>query len=296
MSMMQAPFPPKSENPLMSYMRNPKIYIRLPSNGLYWEDGSLEKSEDGTYPVFSMTAKDELTMKTPDALLNGQAVVDVIQSCMPNIKDAWKTPTIDIDAILVAIRMATYGEILEVSHTVPNTEETVSHQIDLRILLDQLTNKNDWIEAIQCNAYITCYVRPLTYRHMSNSSLRTFEAQRLIQSASNNEYTEEQKLELYNQSVSMISDLTIDIIADSIVAIETPDTIVRDAGFIKEFLENTDSEIYQKIQDHISNLRESQGLQPVTVQSTEDLIELGAPETYQVPITLDNSDFFVRGS
>ena len=31
---------------------------------------------------------DEITFKTPDALLNGQATVDVIQSCIPNIKDA----------------------------------------------------------------------------------------------------------------------------------------------------------------------------------------------------------------
>ena len=32
-----------------------------------------------------MTAKDEMMFKTPDALLNGQATVDVIQSCIPAI-------------------------------------------------------------------------------------------------------------------------------------------------------------------------------------------------------------------
>lgn len=293
MQTIQAATPP---NPLMNYMRSPKIYIRLPSNGAYWPEGSIEYPLDGLFPIYSMTAKDELTFKTPDALLNGQAVVDVIQSCVPNIKDAWSTPTIDIDSLLIAIRLATYGEILEVSHTVPNTEEVVEHQIDLRMLLDQLADRSQWEEAVQCNEHITCFLRPLTYRHMSRVSLKTFEAQRLIQSANNEDFDEEQRMDLYNQGVGIVSDLTIDVIVDSISSIETPDTVVNDPDFIREFLENADTNIYQKIQHHIGKLRDTQGLQPVTVVSTEELIEMGAPETYQVPITLDNSDFFVQSS
>ena len=91
-------------NPLSMFMRQPKIYIKLPSGGLFWPNGSLELSETGEYPVYSMTAKDELMLKVPDALMNGQAIVDVIQHCVPNVKNAWKIPTIDLDIILIAIR------------------------------------------------------------------------------------------------------------------------------------------------------------------------------------------------
>ena len=38
-------------------------------------------------PVSPMTAMDEIKFKTPDALMNGQGVVDVIQSCIPDIKN-----------------------------------------------------------------------------------------------------------------------------------------------------------------------------------------------------------------
>lgn len=293
MQTIQAATPP---NPLMNYMRSPKIYIRLPSNGAYWPSGSIVLPEDGSIPVYSMTAKDELIFKTPDALLNGQAVVDVIQSCIPSIKDAWQTPTIDIDTLLVAIRIATYGEILEVTHTVPNTDETVSHQIDLRILLDQLASSSEWNEVVECNEFVTCFIRPLTYKHMSNVSLKTFEAQRLIQSANTDEYDEEQKMDLYNQSMNLMSNLNIDVIVESIGAIETPETVVTDKKFIKEFVDNADSEIYQKIQNHIGKMRDTLGLQPVTIESTEELIEMGAPASYKIPITMDNSDFFVRRS
>ena len=104
-----------NDNPLAKHFRQPKLYIQFPSKGNFYPDGSLEETETGDYPIFAMTAKDELTIKTPDALLNGQATVSVIQSCVPNIKNAWHVPSIDVDAILIAIRIATYGEKMDLT-------------------------------------------------------------------------------------------------------------------------------------------------------------------------------------
>lgn len=77
----------KNTNPLQKYFRQPKIYLSLPSNGKYYPAGSLEISETGEYPVFPMTARDEIMIKTPDALLNGEATVAVIKSCIPLLKN-----------------------------------------------------------------------------------------------------------------------------------------------------------------------------------------------------------------
>ena len=101
------------QNPLTKYFRQPKVYVTLPSKGSHYAPGAIDMPENGELPVFAMTAKDELTMKTPDALLNGAATVNVIKSCIPDIIDPWQMPSIDLDAVLVAIRIATYGEILE---------------------------------------------------------------------------------------------------------------------------------------------------------------------------------------
>jgi len=68
-----------SHNPLKKYFRQPKIYISLPSQGKFYPDGSIEMTENGELPVYSMTAKDEMIIKTPDALLNGSSTVEVIQ-------------------------------------------------------------------------------------------------------------------------------------------------------------------------------------------------------------------------
>lgn len=286
----------KKANPLASFMRQPKIYIGLPSNGAYWEKGSIDIPDNRELAVFSMTAKDELAFKTPDALMNGQAVVDVIQSCIPSIKDAWKLPNIDLDMILIAIRIATYGEMMELTHTVPNTTEELTYQLDLRTVLDQLTNGVRWEEVVEINEQLTCFVRPLTYKHVTMTGLKTFETQRLMQAINDESLSEERKLEIYNESFSKMTALTIDLISESIVAIKTPDALVEDSKFIKEFIQNADKEVYQKIQKHLDEMKKTVGIKPLTFTSSEEQIAAGAPETYELPITIDNSDFFAKGS
>ena len=280
----------------MQYMRQPKIYIKLPSNGLFWEDGTLNLPENKELPVYSMTAKDELTFKTPDALMNGQGVVEVIQSCIPNIKDAWATPNIDLDAILIAIRLATYGEQMEISHIVPNTKEEVEHLVDLRKLLDSIFERTTWAEEVVINENISCYIRPLTYKHLTQTSIKTFEAQRIMSVVNNDEISDEQKLEVFNKSFSTMTDITVKLISDSIYAIKTPDTVVEDPKFILEFVQNADKDVFEKINNRINELKLQNGLQPMKVRATDEQIELGAPEEYEVPIGFDNASFFGNGS
>lgn len=280
----------------MQYMRQPKIYIRLPSQGAFWENGSIDYSENKEIPVYSMTAKDELTFKTPDALMNGQGIVDVIQSCIPNIKDAWKTPNVDLDAILIAIRLATYGEMMEITHVVPNTTETVDHSVDLRMLLDSIYQRTIWNDEVVINENITCFIRPLTYKHLTDTGLKSFEAQKVMQIVNDDKISDEDKLTAFNRSFSVMTDVTVKLIADSIYAIKTPDTVVEDPNFILEFVQNADKDVFTKIQTQIDKLKTDNGLQPLTVQSTPEQIDLGAPETYLVPIGFDNASFFGNGS
>jgi hypothetical protein len=90
-------------NPLSQYFRQPSIYIKLPSGGQFYPPGALDMPPNGELPILPMTAVDEITYRTPDALYNGVATVDVIRSCVPNIIDPWCIPVIDVDPLLIAI-------------------------------------------------------------------------------------------------------------------------------------------------------------------------------------------------
>jgi hypothetical protein len=278
-------------NPLTSYMRQPKIYIRLPSQGQYWAPGSLAVSENGEYPVYSMTARDEMMFKTPDALMNGQAMVDVIQSCLPNIKNAWDIPTIDFDTILIAMRIATYGEHMPINHSIPVINEDVEYAVDLKVLLEQQQN-NHWIDQVIINSDFVIYVKPLTFRHMTQSSIKSFETSRILNIINDEKLSDEKKLEVFNESFNNLTRVTVDLLTETIYKIETPQDEVTDRKFISEFIANVDKEVFKKIQDHINDLKIANELKPLEFVTTEEQQALGAPANYTVPINFNNSDFF----
>ena len=227
---------PLQVNPLQKYFRQPKIYLRLPSKGQYYPPNALDMPESGELPVYPMTAKDELQMKTPDALLNGEATVSVIKSCVPNIKDPWKMPSIDSDAILIAIRLATYGEKLDINTKVPNTGEERTFEVDLRVLLDQLADFS-FEPYIEVNEFMNIEIRPSTYKEFTENTIKTFEEQRIFRLVNDNSIPDEQKLASFSQSFRRLTDLTIDVVINSIVCIDTAEGKVSNKDQIKDFLQ-----------------------------------------------------------
>jgi hypothetical protein len=280
-----------ANNPLKKYFRQPKIYLRLPSQGRYYAPGSLDMPESGELPVFAMTAKDELIMKTPDALINGEATVSLIKSCIPNIRDPWKMPSLDSDAILIAIRLASYGEKMEISTKVPNIGEDRSFEVDLRMLLDQLLvfNFDPFVEVDQD---ITIEVKPLSYKEFTDNAQKTFEEQRIFRLVNDETIPDDKKLAAFSQSFRKLTNITIDLVLNSIASIDTPEGKVSDKRHIREFFENADKSYFDKVLKHLEKIRESTSIKPMKVRSTAEDIEAGAPEEYEIPITFDQSNFF----
>jgi hypothetical protein len=277
-------------NPLSKYFRQPKLFASLPSNGKFYPAGALETTETGEYPIYSMTAKDELTMKTPDALLNGQATVELIKSCVPNIKDPWNLPSIDLDALLIAIRLATYGETMTLSIKTPVTGEEKDMSVNLRDILDNFANIE--FEDVVTTNDMTVYIRPLTYKEFTKSALKTFEQQRIFNIVNDEQISDEDKLQAFTNSFAKLTDLTVDMMSNHISAIEIGDTRVDNKQHIDEFMKNADKSFYEAISKHLEEQKLKFTIQPLKAQATLEEIEKGVPETYEVPVTFDQSNFF----
>ena len=277
-------------NPLSKYFRQPKLFASLPSNGKFYPAGALETTETGEYPIYSMTAKDELTMKTPDALLNGQATVELIKSCVPNIKDPWNLPSIDLDALLIAIRLATYGETMTLQVKTPVTGEEKEMSVNLRDILDNFANIE--FEDVVRSGEMTVYLRPLTYQEFTKSALKTFEQQRIFNIVNDEQISDEDKLQAFTNSFAKLTDLTVDMMANHISAIEIGDTRVDNKQHIDEFMKNADKSFYSVIQEHLDSQKIKFTIQPLVASATPEEIEQGVPATYEVPVTFDQSNFF----
>ena len=280
------------QNPLTMFMRQPKIYIRLPSNGEFWPTGSLTPSETGDYAVYSMTAQDELLLKIPDALMNGQAIVDMIQHCMPNIKNAWHTPAIDIDVILIAIRLATYGEQMTTPITIGELE--LEYTVDLRTVMDSLLNQISWDPIVPISDELTVFVRPINYKQMSSSAMQAFETQKIIQMSNDDKISDEDKIAIFKESFTKLTNVTIGMVGASIYKIDSSQGSTDNPMFIKEFIDNSDKAIFNKIQKHLEQLKEQNSVKPIIVPVTEDMRTNGVTgETIEIPMTFDSSTFFV---
>lgn len=286
-------FIPQQSNPLTSFMRQPKIYIRLPSNGEYWPPGSLNMPETRELPVFSMTAKDELMLKVPDALMNGQAIVDVIQNCVPSVKNAWATPGIDMDVLLIAIRLATYGEKMVTPLTFGEDIE-MEYTVDLRTVMDSLMNQITWNPVVAINEDITVFVKPLTYKQMTESALQTFETQKIMQIANDDKMNEDDKLRMFKESFKKLTDATVGTVGAGIFRIDSTMGSTDDPRFIKEFIDNVDKDVFNIIEQHLTTLKEQNTIKPIIVPVTDEMREKGIlGDTVEVPLTFDASTFFV---
>jgi hypothetical protein len=278
-------------NPLSGLMRKPKLKIKLPSNGKFWPKGSLKFSESGEYDVYSMTAKDEILLKNPGTQTGGQAVVNVIQSCIPDIINAWETPGLDLDTILIAIRIATYGPMLKTP--VDLDDITVSVDVNLLEILDNLLINGSWDEQLILDNGMVIFLKPLPYKQISKAGVEATETQKIMNVVNDEKLSEDKKLELFKESFVKLTDITIGVVAESIFKIITADgTTVEDPKFISEFIQQCDREVFNQIRLRMNELGEKVSIKPVVVSATEEMIANGSPEQIEVSITFNSDTFF----
>jgi hypothetical protein len=269
-------------NPLKQYFRRPAIYIKLPSEGKYYPEGTIDLPDNKELPVYPMTAIDEITSKTPDALYNGLAVTEIIKSCVPNIKDPWVIPATDLDAILIAIRVATNGNALDVESTCTACSEDASYSVNLTGLLTNLTSNYE--DTINVNE-LTIKFNPLSYKKVNNINLIQFEIEKSINNIMDITDNEE-RLKFSGQTMKKLNDLSIFLITETIDSISTPTSIVTEKEHINDFLKNTDKNTFDILKKAAVKLRESSQLKPLKVKC------IHCQHEYEQALSLNVTDFF----
>ena len=276
----------QNTNPLNKYLRQPEIYVKLPSNGKYWPPGSLEMPISGELPVLPMSTRDEIMVNTPDALLNGEAVVNMIQSCIPNIRNAWAMPSVDLDTVLIAIRIASYGEKMEYTSTCPKCENSDNYEIDLRQFLDMPVDLQGYENAFDYKG-ITVSLRPLDYNSVNQQNLEQFEQQRLMTMVNDTTIDEATKQKRFQEIFNILTTYTIQNVVGSIEKLTTPEGItVIDPMHLKDFVENSERIFFQTLKDKLLDIKNK--FPEKTVSTVCDTCS----NEYTIPFTFDQSNFF----
>jgi hypothetical protein len=270
-------------NPLKQYFRRPGIYLKLPSKGAGYTPDVLTLTENGELPVYPMTAIDEITSKTPDSLYNGSAVAEIVKSCVPNIKNPWLISSTDLDAILVAIRIATNGNDMDIETSCPACSEEAKYGVNLNVVLQNFVPGN-YLDPMHVGE-LEIKFRPLNYKEITENAIKQFEIQKTIMSITALPEGEE-KEKKGNELLKIVAFTTLNIIASTIEFIKTPEASVNDTNFILDFLQNADKNVVDKIRDKSLALRETTQMKPLHIKCNS------CSHEYDQLFTLNVSDFF----
>lgn len=271
-------------NPLQKYFRQPKVYVSLPSKGMYYPPGSFI-GDSNNVPIMGMTGMDEIMAKTPDALLNGEATVKIIESCCPYIKNAWEVPSLDLDLLLVAIRIATYGDKMTIDHTCTACEHENSYEVDLTTIIDHLSSVK--LENTLALDPIKINIKPLNYRQLTEINLRNFGIRRqLFQALELQDQDEQQKV--VDAAYEEMAAIKAESIIARIDSVETLENVVDNIEHIAEWIKNSDRELFTKVTEFFDRAQAALEIPkfPSTCTNCGNKADL--------EITMDQAHFFAQ--
>jgi len=283
-------------NPLAKYFRKPVLYVDLPSNGKWYPDGVLKYDVGTEVAVYSMTAMDEILLKSPDALLNGVAIVNLIKSCVPAISDPWQAPIIDIDKLLIAQRIASYGQKMDITVKCPKCNEANTYVADLSTLLGSF--KTIDYSAPLMIGDISVWIKPVSYKTMTSLKVLSFNNENLIRSFDKESLTTEQQA-FYDKLRESAINMSLMSMAASVERIKVGDLDVSDYDFIRDYLSNIDRDTFNTIKKFVEdNATVSQRIDEFDIvcstEAKDDVPACG--HQFKVPFSFDVSNFFVFGS
>jgi len=278
---------------LQEYKRQPKLFIDLPSQGKWYDDTVIKDGKSTGLAVFGMNAMDEIVFKTPDALFTGEATAQVIKSCIPDILDPWQIIGYDIDFILVALRIATYGETMPVASDCPTCGVTSESEINLNTILQHFDNYNT--EFSFDLKEFTFHIKPLSYRTTTDFSMQFYQLERQMYQLSKIEVTNENQDELNKNQQEihrLMNEINLTLAATHIAKVESNGLEENDPQIIKEFIINNDAEFYEKLRSSITDITISWNLPWIDIECSSDTCD----NKYKTSLNVDYSSFFGANS
>lgn len=252
-----------NSNPLSQYFRKPALHVSLPSTGRFYPENSIDLIENNQYPILPLTRQDEMVFMTATTQIDGSPAVSIIQSCVPNIKDAWKMPAVDIDKLFVAIKIATHGNNLDITSVCTNCEQENKSTVDLQTAIELIKSPN-YDEPLRIDD-LEIYFQPVNYRQLNDNNLSQFDEESLVTMLTDNSIDEQVKSDKISDLLDKIRKMATTVLSQNVLYVQTPNGRVDEQEYIFEWLSNCDSKIYMQLQERVIKNKELAELKPAEI-------------------------------
>ena len=230
---------------LSDFYRTKEIYTKLPTGGK-WYKSPVKLTDDNEIGVFPMSFKDEMILRIPDSLYNGEALFDVIKSICPDISDPYDIAMVDVDVILIASRINTNEGNMQVTARCPHCDTSENYLISIANILSQIKT----IDAVEIELPNNLGVRfrPNTLKSVNANQIKVTEAQAITKNLKT-DMTPEDAKKIFEESLGKSTAASLLLIADSIESITLPGgASVTDIEEILQWLYNIDSSTMKQLQ------------------------------------------------
>lgn len=239
-------------NPLSKYTKVEVLYAKLVSNDVVKYPEGVLLNNTVECGICARSARDELMFNNPDALMNGEAVVNVIENCVPNIGNARKLFVPDVELLLVGIKLATKEREYHIEVDCPNCKHHGAFERDLQVLLDSADLLEEQPELLlEDVGGLLLKFRPQTWEEYSAFGQNMFQQQKKAQVLENREdLTEAEKMAVFSEIFEVMTKLSFDMIVCNIDSIETTEgMVITEKEFIAEWLGEQPAFVLKQIRE-----------------------------------------------
>jgi hypothetical protein len=284
-----------TSNPLQGFFRKPKFAITLPSRGKWYPKKSLN-STDGTVEVFAMTAADDTRFKTNEVLISHTATYDLIRSCVPQIAEPENMPVVDLDAVILSIRRASYGNQMKFRVLVPNTTLERMLDLDIEQMVNSLANVGEsWDEELNIqdgDLSMTLTITPLPLKNMFAVTRQLIKQQQIAENISKQDNDNEEKIDAMDQQLKTLSNIGVNTVVEGIRSIRCGDYFTDRPSDIRQFIQQIDLEYFNAIRKHIEGQKKLSQFATVNCVATPEEAAAGAPDSWQATVEFNLTNFF----
>ena len=286
-----------SANPLIQDLIEneafPSVSVALPSGGRWYEEGVLAAGVDPLdLPVGVLGILAEQNYRDPWLMLSGEAIPRMMKGVCPSILQAQNLCELDLETILLASRLVSYGPKIELTHNcsniIPKTEEEIAAEKaeakdkNAEIAPNRPCGHENGIE-VDINEHIlrydvigddvveerfkytlnrvdqTVHLRPPAYARvigqMRESVARQKQIDTLEDLSIDDMIVSEEAMRNYSRIIDMTSETALENMEASIHAISTTDgKLVNGSEFIREWLLSLPSDEAEGIMEKINEL------------------------------------------
>lgn len=281
-------------NPLEPYFRKPQVYISLPSQGRWYKPQDITLTGDNELAIYGMTARDDVLLNTPDAMLNGEALRKVIANCVPDVHNINALVTPDLEAIFVGMKLASGDGTIEINRECPKCGHDCSWDLQCQPILDRQTLIEHQDGVVVVDQSLEIHVKPYDYQQRGIFIQREYQEERAIRQwdTLNPNSDDLVKAEVMAQAIDNISQITIKLVSASIthVKILHSGEVVTNPEFIIEWLQSAPRAQAEAIIAAVDQLNKCGPNKNIDVECPS------CNNTWQVTISYDPISFFVKRS